>query len=144
MMNVLTQESLCDSGKKTMMEADNALARKMRRVRKALLRFIVLEHMPLVISTAARVHQNLPGRVELDDLIRAGILGLFDAARTNDPRKKAIFHTYAKHRIKVAILDNVRLVIGRRETWVTGTSRAGGGTESTRVSFPRSTRRRSK
>ena len=123
MMNVLTQRSRCDSGKKTMMEADNGSARKTRRVQKALLRFIVLEHMPLVISTAARVHQNLPVRVDLDDLIRAGILGLFEAASTNDPRNKAIFNTYAKHRIKVAILDSVRQVIGRRKTGVTGTSR---------------------
>jgi len=69
---------------------------------------IVLEHLPLVKAIAIRVHENLPVYVDLDDLIHAGVLGLFDAVLKFDPRKKVEFHSYAKHRIKGAILDSLR------------------------------------
>jgi len=41
---------------------------------------IVLEHLPLVSAIAMRVRENLPVHVDLDDLVHAGVLGLFDAA----------------------------------------------------------------
>jgi RNA polymerase sigma factor for flagellar operon FliA len=69
---------------------------------------IVLDHLPLVKAIAIRVHENLPVHVDLDDLVHAGILGLFDAARKYNPRKKVAFSSYAKHRIKGAILDSLR------------------------------------
>jgi RNA polymerase sigma factor for flagellar operon FliA len=69
---------------------------------------IVLEHLPLVKAIAMRVHENLPVHVDLDDLIHAGILGLFDAAGKFDSTKKVAFSSYAKHRIKGAILDSLR------------------------------------
>lgn len=69
---------------------------------------IVLEHLPLVRAIAVRVHENLPVHVDLDDLVHAGILGLFDAAEKYNPRKKVVFSSYAKHRIKGAILDSLR------------------------------------
>src|SRR5437763_12134106 len=69
---------------------------------------IILEHLPLVKAIAVRVHENLPVHVDLDDLVHAGILGLFDAASKYDPEKKVIFHSYAKYGIKGAILDSLR------------------------------------
>jgi RNA polymerase sigma factor for flagellar operon FliA len=69
---------------------------------------IVLEHLPLVRAIAVRVHENLPVHVDLDDLVHAGVLGLFDAAAKYNPRKKVVFSSYAKHRIKGAILDSLR------------------------------------
>lgn len=69
---------------------------------------IVLENLPLVKAIAVRVHENLPVHVDLDDLVHAGILGLFDAAEKFDPDKKVVFQSYAKHRIKGAILDSLR------------------------------------
>lgn len=39
---------------------------------------------------------------DLDDLVHAGILGLFDAATKYDPDKMVSFSSYAKHRIKGA------------------------------------------
>ena len=69
---------------------------------------IVLEHLSLVKAIAIRVHENLPVHVDLDDLIHAGVLGLFDAATKYDPDKKVVFQSYAKHRIKGAILDSLR------------------------------------
>jgi RNA polymerase sigma factor for flagellar operon FliA len=69
---------------------------------------LILKHLPLVRAIANRVRENLPVQVELDDLVHAGILGLFDAVEKFDPRKKVVFHLYAKHRIRGAILDSLR------------------------------------
>jgi RNA polymerase sigma factor for flagellar operon FliA len=69
---------------------------------------IVLEHLPLVKAIAVRVHENLPVHVDLDDLVHAGVLGLFDAVNKFDPDKQVAFSSYAKHRIKGAILDSLR------------------------------------
>ncbi len=87
----------------------SAPARKRGKVQKSLRDRIVLDHLPLVKAIAVRVHENLPVHVDLDDLIHAGILGLFDAASKYNPDKKVVFHSYAKHRIKGAILlDSLR------------------------------------
>src|ERR1035441_10406003 len=69
---------------------------------------IVLDHLPLVKAIAIRVHENLPLHVDLDDLIHAGVLGLFDAVTKYDGTKNVVFHRYAKHRIKGAIMDRLR------------------------------------
>lgn len=69
---------------------------------------VVLEHLALVKAIAVRVHENLPVHVDVDDLVHAGILGLFDAATKYDPEKQVVFSSYAKHRIKGAILDSLR------------------------------------
>src|SRR6185312_17516142 len=69
---------------------------------------IVIEHLPLVKAIAVRVHENLPVHVDLDDLVHAGVLGLFDAVEKYDSDKNVAFHAYANHRIKGAILDSLR------------------------------------
>lgn len=68
----------------------------------------VLENLPLVKAIAIRVHETLPVHVDLDDLIHAGVLGLMDAVAKYRPEKKVAFSSYAKHRIKGAILDSLR------------------------------------
>jgi DNA-directed RNA polymerase specialized sigma subunit len=69
---------------------------------------VVLEHLPLVKAIAIRVHENLPVHVDVDDLVHSGVLGLFDAASKYNPDKQVAFSSYAKHRIKGAILDSLR------------------------------------
>src|SRR6266853_4944926 len=69
---------------------------------------IVLEYLPLVKAIAIRTRENLPVHVDLDDLVHAGVLGLFDAASKFNPEKQVAFSSYAKHRIKGAILDSLR------------------------------------
>ena len=69
---------------------------------------LVLQHLPLVRAIAVRVYENLPVHVDLDDLIHAGIMGLFDAAQKYNGEKQVTFQGYAKHRIKGAILDSLR------------------------------------
>ncbi len=69
---------------------------------------LILKHLPLTRAIASRVRENLPVQVELDDLTHAGVLGLFDAVKKYDPAKNVVFHLYAKHRIRGAILDSLR------------------------------------
>ena len=69
---------------------------------------IVMEHLPLVKAIAIRVRESLPVHVELDDLVHAGILGLFDAATKYNANKMVAFSSYAKYRIRGAILDSLR------------------------------------
>jgi RNA polymerase sigma factor FliA len=90
------------------MPARSVSSRKASRISNTTRDRIVLEHLPLVKAIAVRVHENLPVHVDLDDLVHAGILGLFDAVTKYNPTKKVVFHSYAKHRIKGAILDSLR------------------------------------
>jgi RNA polymerase sigma factor for flagellar operon FliA len=69
---------------------------------------VVLENLPLVRAIAARVHETLPVHVDMDDLVNAGVLGLFAAVEKFDSAKQVSFQSYAKHRIKGAILDSLR------------------------------------
>src|SRR6185437_17057398 len=79
-----------------------------RQISQELRDQIVLENLPLVKAIAIRVHESLPVHVDLDDLVHAGVLGLFDAVTKYDEGKKVVFPAYAKHRIKGAILDSLR------------------------------------
>jgi RNA polymerase sigma factor FliA len=90
------------------MSAISVSARSRTSVSKEERDQIVLDHLPLVKAIAIRVHENLPVHVDLDDLIHAGVMGLFDAVEKYDGAKNVAFHSYAKHRIKGAILDSLR------------------------------------
>ena len=69
---------------------------------------LVLEHLPLVKAIAAHLRTTLPVHVDFDDLVHAGIMGLIDAANKFDSHKQVCFSSYAKHRIRGAILDSLR------------------------------------
>ncbi len=69
---------------------------------------LITEHLHLVTVIAAHVQRSIPVHVELDDLIHAGTMGLFDAATKYRDDKEVAFPTYAKHRIRGAILDSLR------------------------------------
>ncbi|MCU1238392.1 MAG: polymerase, sigma 28 subunit, FliA/WhiG family [Candidatus Solibacter sp.] len=90
------------------MSAISVSARSQTKVSKEQRDQIVLDHLPLVKAIAIRVHESLPVHVDLDDLIHAGVMGLFDAVEKYDGTKNVAFHSYAKHRIKGAILDSLR------------------------------------
>jgi RNA polymerase sigma factor for flagellar operon FliA len=74
---------------------------------------LIVEHMPLVNTIASYVQRSVPVHVELDDLRHAGMLGLIDAAEKFQAGKDVAFASYAKHRIRGAILDSMR-----RSDWV--------------------------
>lgn len=71
---------------------------------------IVIENLPAVRHLALRIHERLPRHVEMDDLVSAGVLGLLDAVQKYNPEKNVQFRTYAKFRIRGAILDSLRML----------------------------------
>src|ERR1700687_2095558 len=89
-------------------QARSASTRRRNTISNTVRDRIVLDHLSLVKAIAIRVHENLPVHVDLDDLIDAGVMGLFDAVTKFDGTQHGAFHAYAKHRIKGAILDSLR------------------------------------
>jgi RNA polymerase sigma factor for flagellar operon FliA len=69
---------------------------------------LVVRELPQVHYVAARIRERLPKQVELEDLIQAGVIGLLEACRSYDGSKDAQFSTFAKFRIRGAILDSLR------------------------------------
>lgn len=67
-------------------------------------------HLGLVEPIARRLALTLPRSFSLEDLIAAGRVGLWDAARRYEPAKHggAPFSSYARPRIRGAIVDSVR------------------------------------
>ncbi len=69
----------------------------------------LMEHyLSLVKYTADRICAKLPDKVELDDLVSAGIFGLKDAIEAFDPGRGVKFETYCTPRIRGSILDELR------------------------------------
>jgi RNA polymerase sigma factor FliA len=64
--------------------------------------------LALVKRVAFEMREHLPQHVEVDDLAGAGMLGLLDAINKFDDRKHTKMETYARHRIRGAILDSLR------------------------------------
>jgi RNA polymerase sigma factor for flagellar operon FliA len=69
---------------------------------------LILENSHLVERTARYLLRRMPGTVELDDLVQAGMVGLLEAAERYTSRKGASFATFAAHRIRGAMLDSLR------------------------------------
>src|SRR5690348_10126131 len=69
---------------------------------------LLSEQLPQVRYIARRIHQRLPRHVPLEDLVHAGVVGLMDALEKFDRGKKVQFGSYAKFRIRGAILDSLR------------------------------------
>jgi RNA polymerase sigma factor for flagellar operon FliA len=69
---------------------------------------ILRRYLPLVRRVVKRLAVRKPPHIELDDLVSWGIVGLLDAIVKYDPRKEALFSTYAQFRIRGAILDHLR------------------------------------
>ncbi len=80
---------------------------------------LILEHVPLLHHIVGRLAVELPARVDRDDLLGFGMVGLVSAADGFDPDRGLQFSTYAYPRIRGAILDELRkadfLPRGRRD-----------------------------
>jgi len=72
-------------------------------------RNLLMKHYLYLVKYAAeRLYSKLPDKVELDDLISAGIFGLMDAIDAFDPDRGVKFETYCSPRIRGSILDELR------------------------------------
>ncbi len=69
---------------------------------------LLMQQLPQVRYIARRIHDHLPRHVLSDDLVHAGVLGLIDALQKFDAEKHVQFGSYAKFRIRGAILDSLR------------------------------------
>ena len=69
---------------------------------------LLLEYAHLVKYITNRLAINLPGSVDRNDLISSGVMGLIKAVETFEPERGFKFETYAGHKIRGAILDELR------------------------------------
>jgi RNA polymerase sigma factor FliA len=74
---------------------------------------LVQEYLPLVRSAVGRLAMTLPEHVDHEDLYSAGLVGLLQALRHYDPACNTSFESYARLRIRGAMLDELR-----RMDWV--------------------------
>ncbi|MCF6211249.1 MAG: RNA polymerase sigma factor FliA [Gammaproteobacteria bacterium] len=68
----------------------------------------IAQHAPLVKRIAYHLMSRLPPSVQQDDLIQAGMIGLLESLRNYDASQGASFQTYARIRIRGAMLDEIR------------------------------------
>ena len=69
---------------------------------------LLMDQLPQVRYIARRIHEHLPRHVPFEDLVHAGVVGLIDALHKYDHNKHVQFGSYAKFRIRGAILDSLR------------------------------------
>ncbi len=84
-----------------------------RRADTATENALVERYLPLVVSVLGRLSMTLPEHVSHDDLYSAGLVGLLQALRNFDPAGGASFESYARVRVRGAMLDELR-----RMDWV--------------------------
>lgn len=65
-------------------------------------------HLKMVKRVASHFRGRLPAALELADLVQAGTVGLMEALEAYDPAKGNDFETFAKLRIRGAMLDEIR------------------------------------
>jgi len=69
---------------------------------------LLMENLPQVSYIARRIHGRIPAQVPLEDLINAGVVGLIEALDRFDPAQNVQLKSFAKFRIRGAILDSLR------------------------------------
>lgn len=74
---------------------------------------LVSHYLPLVKTVVGRLAMTLPAHVSLEDLHSAGLVGLLQALRNYRAGTGASFETFARFRIRGAVLDELR-----RMDWV--------------------------
>lgn len=69
---------------------------------------LIEEYIPLVKIVAGRLYNYYGSKIEYDDLLGFGVLGLIDSIDKFDLNRNVKFTTYAQIRIRGAIIDNIR------------------------------------
>ncbi len=69
---------------------------------------LMTQYAPLVKRVAYHMMGRLPSSIQLEDMVQAGMIGLFEALKGYDMSKGASFETYARIRIQGAMIDEVR------------------------------------
>jgi RNA polymerase sigma factor for flagellar operon FliA len=64
--------------------------------------------MPTVRRIVLQYNRKLPPKIDIDDLVSAGIIGLLRAMENFDPEKGVNFTSFANYHIRGSILDELR------------------------------------
>ena len=69
---------------------------------------LILDHLPLLHHIVGRMALELPARLDREDLLGYGMLGLVSSSDAWDPERGLKFSTYAYPRIRGSIIDELR------------------------------------
>lgn len=69
---------------------------------------LIAEHADIARRIALKMARRCPDWVAREDIVAAGLLGLTEAAARYDDTRKEPFLSFAEHRIRGAILDELR------------------------------------
>ena len=69
---------------------------------------LILGNLSLAHIIASQIYRRIDGAVDYEDLEQYAILGLIDAVDRRNPDASAKFTTYAGHRIRGYVLDELR------------------------------------
>lgn len=69
---------------------------------------LVQHFIPLVKTVVGRLAMTLPAHIDIDDLYSTGMVGLLNAVRNFDPHAGSTFESYARVRIRGAVIDELR------------------------------------
>ena len=68
-----------------------------------------MKYVPLVKNVVGRITARLPAHVvDREDLLHVGVIGLMSALEKYDAKRNVQFETYARFRIRGAVLDEMR------------------------------------
>lgn len=69
---------------------------------------LIEKYLPYAEALARSLRTQLPGNVEMDEVLSLARMGLVDAAQRYDESRRVSFKTYAYYRIRGAIYDGIR------------------------------------
>jgi RNA polymerase sigma factor for flagellar operon FliA len=69
---------------------------------------LIKKHLQMVENIVERMVPQVPSFMSRDDMMSAAMVGLINAAERFDESKGILFSTFAEHRIRGAIFDEVR------------------------------------
>ncbi len=69
---------------------------------------LVLDHVELVRTLAARLAHRIPSHIEFNELVSVGMMGLVEAARRFQPARGVPFDAFARRRVHGAMVDSLR------------------------------------
>jgi RNA polymerase sigma factor FliA len=96
---------------------------------------LLTQYTPLVRSIALRFHKRVPCNVLRDDLVAAGMSGLWSAIRRQGTEQGDAFEWYLRVRVRGAIVDELRA-----QDWLPRRERARANRERDMAGAPASTR----
>ena len=90
------------------MKTDELWKKYDRTKDRAIKQQLMEEYIDLVKIVAGRMYNFYGSKIEYDDLVGFGVMGLIDSIDRFDLSKNIKFETYAQIRIKGTIIDNIR------------------------------------